>query len=164
MPDLFAQPYNLDATGFYFDCADQFNQKAADHRDSFDNLVEEYEIQFIDGDDVEYQLFDAFAVDQANLQRYFNAVTNLDEQDKIALIAMSECGYDVDDETDTQDVELHYADSFRTLAMQFVDEGMYGEIPNAISHYIDYEAIARDLEIEHGQVQVGGQNIVYRCP
>lgn len=38
-------------------------------------------------------------------------------------------------------------DSEKDFAEQMVDEGMFGEIPEGIAFYIDYEAVARDLFI-----------------
>lgn len=57
MTTLHATPYNIDALGFYFDNAIDYESKAATHVDRYGNLVEEFEIQFIDGDDA--QLFEA---------------------------------------------------------------------------------------------------------
>ncbi len=57
MTKLHATPYNIDAAGFYFDSLEDYQTKTENHLDRFGNLVEEFEIQFIDGDDSE--LFDA---------------------------------------------------------------------------------------------------------
>jgi len=46
------------------------------------------------------------------------------------------------------DVDYYPDMSLVELAQQFVDNGVYGKIPDNIRCYIDYEAIARDLEIE----------------
>jgi hypothetical protein len=35
--------------------------------------------------------------------------------------------------------------SLRELAQQFVDEGLFGPIPESIKNHIDYDSIARDL-------------------
>lgn len=39
--------------------------------------------------------------------------------------------------------------SYNELAEHFVDEGLFGEIPDTIINYIDYEAIGRDLSFEY---------------
>lgn len=163
MPELHAQPYNISATGFYFDCVDDFNEKAQNNFDPYGDLVEEYEIQFIDGTDLECTLFKAWDVHQGNLTAYFNAL-DLDEHDQIAQIAMAECGYTLDENICTDDVELCYEDSLFDLAIRFVEEGLYGEIPKAIEHYIDYNAIAHDLGMEYDEMCIEGQNIIFRCP
>jgi len=35
------------------------------------------------------------------------------------------------------------------LAEHFIDEGLYGTIPETLSYYIDYAAIARDLSYDY---------------
>ena len=57
MTTLHATPYNTDATGFYFTDALDYETKSTVHVDRYGNLVEEFEIQLIDGDDA--QLFEA---------------------------------------------------------------------------------------------------------
>lgn len=39
--------------------------------------------------------------------------------------------------------------SYNELAEHFVNEGLFGEIPDAIINYIDYEAIGNDLSFEY---------------
>lgn len=53
MTTLYANPYNIDAAGFYFESANAFIEKSTNLTDRYGNLVEEFEIEFIDGDDVE---------------------------------------------------------------------------------------------------------------
>ncbi len=164
MPKLFAQPYNISATGFYFDCTNDFNEKAKLNVDPFGSPVEEYEIQFIDGDDLDCELFNAWSVHQGNLSGYFNAVNDLEKHEKIAQIAMSECGYTIDENTKTDDVLIYYCDSLADLAMEFVEEGLYGTVPERLRHYIDYDAIARDLGMEYSELNLNDQTIIFCCP
>jgi len=49
------------------------------------------------------------------------------------------------------------------LAEQFVDEGLFGEIPTAIANYLDYDAIARDLGSDYTETTIAGVRLVYRC-
>jgi hypothetical protein len=49
-PVFHAQPYSLDAQGFYFTDMNECQAKFDANRDCFGLLVEEYEIQFINGD------------------------------------------------------------------------------------------------------------------
>lgn len=164
MPTLFAQPFNLDATGFYFESSEDYEAKAKDCFDAFGFPVEEFEIQFIDGDDLDYQLFTAWGVHQGSFNTYLDAVEDLDNHAKIALIAMSECGYDIDLDTDTDDVTIYYCDNLKDLAFQFVEEGLYGPIPKSLEPYIDYDAIARDLGFEYSELRLAGQVVIFRCP
>ena len=80
---------------------------------------------------------------------------------------MGECGYDFDmagnDLSITDDVDIYFIDSMRELAEQFVDEGLFGEIPESLQFYIDYDAISRDLAIDYNETRIAGTNIIYRC-
>ena len=51
----------------------------------------------------------------------------------------------------------------KDLAEQFVEDGLFGDIPQNLQYYIDYDAIARDLEFDYTQTEVAGQNLIYRA-
>ena len=78
---------------------------------------------------------------------------------------MGECGYSFDDNTSPDDfeVDIYHVDSMRELAEQFVDEGLFGEIPENFRFYIDHDAIARDLTVDYSEAVIGGERLVYRC-
>lgn len=61
------------------------------------------------------------------------------------------------------DVEIHDVSTMRELAEQFVDEGLYGEVPEAFQYYIDYGAIARDLAADFSEITIAGEHYVYAC-
>ena len=167
MTTLFAQPYDISARGFYFDAAAEYSAKAAKLKNDYGQPVEEFEIQFIDGEGVDAKLFEALGVNQANHEAFFEAVTDWSDDDKIkVIIAVGEAGYKftLGDDTPGQfEVELYQADSLADLAAQFVEEGLYGEIPDPLRNYRDYEAIARDLSVEYGDVQLDGTRYIYGC-
>ena len=82
------------------------------------------------------------------------------------IIATGECGYRFDFETQTPDefdVDLYEYDSMKELAEQFVEEGLFGEIPENIQHYLDYEKIAYDLSMDYSETTIAGQRLIYRC-
>ena len=87
--------------------------------------------------------------------------------DKIkVIIAVGEAGYKFDlgkDAPDQFDIDLYELDSLKDLAEQFVEEGLYGEIPKALQYYIDYEAIAHDLGMDYSEIRIDGTNYIYRC-
>lgn len=167
MTRLFAQPYDISATGFFFETAEEYNKKASDLRNSYGFPVEEFEIQFIDGDDVDARLFEALGVHQGNFPAYLEAVTDWSEDDKIkTIIAVGEAGYSFtlgEDNPDQFDIDLYAIDSLRDLAMQFVEEGLFGDIPERIKHYLDYDAIARDLGMDYSETTIDNTRYVYRC-
>ncbi|MEZ4784829.1 MAG: antirestriction protein ArdA [Candidatus Kapaibacterium sp.] len=45
-------------------------------------------------------------------------------------------------------MDIYHVDSMRELAQMFVDEGLFGDIPENLQYYIDYDAIASDLNVE----------------
>ena len=47
MTQLHAQPYDISASGFYFDSLEDYQAKAAKARNDYGDPVEEFEIQFI---------------------------------------------------------------------------------------------------------------------
>ena len=164
MPTLFAQPYNINTTGFFFDTYEDYHQKYTTCFDAFGCPVEEFEIQFIDGDNLDLHLFQAWGVYQNNLEQFFNAVDNLDDHTKIALIAMAECGYEINENTNTDDVTIYYCETLKDLAFQFIEEEIFGPIPKALEPYINYDAIARDLGFDYSELNLAGKTIIFHCP
>ncbi|MDQ0421950.1 antirestriction protein [Peteryoungia aggregata LMG 23059] len=51
----------------------------------------------------------------------------------------------------------------KALAERFVDDGLFGEIPDHLAHYIDYDAIARDLSMDYTETEIAGERLIYRC-
>ncbi|MCL4678062.1 MAG: antirestriction protein ArdA [Alphaproteobacteria bacterium] len=167
MTTLHAQPYDTSANGFFFETSAEYNEKADKLLNSYGQPVEEFELQFIDGESIDADLFKALGVHQGNFAAYLEAVDDWSEDDKIkVIIAVGEAGYNFDlskDTPDQFDIDLYELDSLKDLAEQFVEEGLYGEIPKALQYYIDYEAIARDLGMDYSEIRIDGTNYIYRC-
>ncbi len=167
MTTLYAQPYDISATGFYFDSAEDYTQQAADNSNSYGGLVEEYELQFIDGEEIDCALFKVLNVDQVNFPAYFDAcATWTEDQKRKVILAVGQAGYKFDlgaDNPDSLDVDIYELDSLKDLAEQFVDEGLFGEISASIAYYIDYDLIARDLGMDYSEAMIAGTQLVYRC-
>ena len=165
--NLYAQPYDLAATGFYFEDFETFDTKSGNLRNQYGEVVEEFEIQFIDGEGIDCALAQAFGLHQSSLSHFFNAVENWSDDEKLYfIIAVGECGYSFDPETVEPydfDVDLYQVDNLVELAEQFVEEGLYGEIPESLRFYIDYVGIGRDLSADYGETVIVGINYVYRC-
>jgi len=167
MPTLYAQPYDITATGFYFECAEDYETKAQQCRNDFGDVVEEYEIQFIDGEAIDGALAQAWGLYQSNFADYLRAADAWDDHQKRAfIIAVGECGYAFDpasDHPDGFDVDMYEVDSLKDLAAQFVDEGLFGDIPERIACYLDYHAIARDLACDYAMTEIAEVRFAYRC-
>ena len=165
MTQLHAQPYDLSATGFYFESVEEFDAKAKANRNDYGQQVEEYELQFIDGDNIDCDLAKAIGINQANAPQYFGAVETWSEYDKQrVIIAVGEGGYTFDQNSNPDDfeVDIYPVETLRELAEQFVDEGLFGDIPERIQSYLDYDAIARDLGCDYTETEVAGQRLIYR--
>lgn len=163
---LHAQPYDISACGFYFETAEDFAAKAAKLRNDYGDPVEEFEIQFIDGDAIDCALARAIGLYQSNIAQFLDAVEDWDTDQKTRVIlAVGECGYDftADTQPDDFDLEVYPVETLRGLAEQFVDEGLFGDIPERLQFYIDYDAIARDLGMDYAEAEVAGQRLIYRA-
>ena len=167
MIELFAQPYDISAAGFYFKTAEQYQQKSAKAVNGCGFPVEEYEIQFIDGESIDAQLFEALSINQCNFPQFLEACDAWDDHQKQkVIIAVGECGYSFDlksGDPDDFDVDIYELDSLRALAEQFVDDCLFGEIPKHLQNYIDYDAMARDLGMDYSETTIAGKRLVYRC-
>ena len=145
-PVCHAQPYNLDATGFYFTDMDEYQAKFDANRDSFGFPVEEYEIQFIDGDTADVQLFDAAGINQASIQFFIDEIMELDDYQKPGLYFLLDMGYDIDEAISRIDDVMIQDGSLEEAAEQLFDEIYLDQIPENLQNYIDYSAFARDCE------------------
>lgn len=167
MTELFAQPYDISAQGFYFTSMEEYRDKSAKTRNNYGAPVEEYELQFIDGEQIDAPLFEALGINQANIGKFLEICESWDEQQKLkTIIAVGECGYSFDLESgdpEDFDIDLYEMDSLKELAEQFVEEGLFGEIPARIQPYLDYDAIARDLGMDYSETVIAGKSLIYRC-
>ena len=166
MPQLHAQPYDITANGFYFESLEEYADKASSNRNDYGDPVEEYEIQFIDGDHIDCDLAKAWGINQANIGPYFDACESWDDHDKtVFIIAVGEAGYSFDPATVSPsgfDVDIYHVDSMKELAQQFVDEGIFGDIPDHLANYIDMDAIAYDLAMDYTETEIAGERLIYR--
>lgn len=164
MTQLYAQPYNIDATGFFFTSKDEFQERSSTNRDRFGQRVEEYEIQFIDGETIDAELARAFELSQCNFVKFLESAENWsDDQKTRFVIAVAECGYDASIDPDEVEIDIYELDSLTELAEQFIEEGLFGDIPERLRFYLDLDAIARDLAMDYTAATIAGRRIIYRC-
>ena len=148
MSTFYAQPYTLDATGFFFDSLDQYEENVSACRDRFGNPIEEFELQFIDGDAEDAAAFAACRVSQANIQSWFEDVECLPTDEKTALFFLCDVlGSTPEDALRRLDDVCIYRGPLKDAAAEFFDEVHGEQIPARLRHYIDYEAFARDCEV-----------------
>lgn len=167
MTKLYAQPYDISATGFYFDSAEEYAQKVATAKNDFGDPVEEFEIQFIDGENIDCELANAWNINQANFIEFFDSVDRWsDDQKTRYIIAVGECGYSheqIAENPDNIEIDIYHLDNLKELAEQFVEEGLYGDIPDSLQFYIDTDAMARDLAVDYSEATIAGDRLIYRC-
>lgn len=140
-----ATPYDISATGFYFNTYEEYLEQSASHRNGHGDPVEEYEIQFIDGENC--ALFSAISVNQANLKLWFEEFEDLGEDDAVKAIYLAEhlgCTAEevlghLDDVYLYEGTALDYAESY------IEDAGLLSDIPENLRYYFDTEAFARDM-------------------
>ncbi|MEQ8306912.1 MAG: antirestriction protein ArdA [Hoeflea sp.] len=164
---LNAQPYDMTAGGFYFRSIEEFLRGFQRNHNDQGDPIEEYEIQFIDGEGIDCELARAWGLHQGNFAAFLEKVEEWsDDQKTRYIIAVGECGFDHADVCDDPygvDIDMYEMESMRELAEQFVDEGLFGDIPDYLANYIDYESIARDLAFDYTETIINGQSVIYRC-
>ncbi len=142
-------------------------ERAAKAKNDYGEPVEEFEIQLIDAERIDCALAQAWGLNQCNFADYFEAAESWDDDRKRRyVIAVGECGYSHDqvaDDPDIDMVDIFPFNRLRDLAEHFVDAGLYGEIPDTLRFYIDYDAIARDLAVEFTETEIAGERLVYTC-
>jgi hypothetical protein len=150
MTKLFANPYDMAATGFYFESFDEYERLSAALVNSYGQPVEEFMIDYIDGPDAE--LFKACGIDQSNLELWFDEVEDLSDSEKAALFYLCSIhGQSVDEALEMRgggvrnidDVSLYHG-TLEKAAEDLFDELYAHEIPEHLRSYIDYESFARD--------------------
>lgn len=161
-----ATPYDISATGFYFSTYDEYAEKAASHRNEYGDPVEEYEIQFIDGDNS--RLFKAVGVNQANLKTWFDRYEIMDEDDAVKAIYLADhLGYRLDDMIDRlEDVYLYEGTALDYAESYLEDTGLLDQIPESLRFYFDTEAFARDMILggDISELDIDGTSyIVWGC-
>jgi antirestriction protein len=143
--ELYANPY-AGGKGFYFGDYEDFEEQYEE------SPHEEFEIDFIDGDESEQKLFKAMDVNQGNLEDYFDILDEHDEGEIDAIVIILE---------DINYGDLDYArehapdlaiygefDSDEDFAFEFVDSmGGVEALGEQAQSYFDFEAFGRDLRI-----------------
>ena len=62
---------------------------------------------------------------------------------------------------DDFDVDIYELSSLKELTETFVDEGLFGDIPERLLPYLDYDALARDLGMDYSEIAIAGTRLIY---
>lgn len=140
-----ATPYDLSASGFFFSSYEDYTAQAATHRNAFGQPVEEYEIQFIDGENS--ALFAALGICQATLSLWFEAFEQLSMHEAIkAIYLATDLNTPIDRILDRLDDVMLFEGTSVEYAREYIEEtGMLDPLPESLRWYFDTEAFARDL-------------------
>jgi hypothetical protein len=160
--NYFANPYDTDATGFYFASFEEYAEKSAALLNRSGAPVEEFMIDYIDGDDA--QLFEACKVDQANLEFWFDEVEMLTEDAKASLFYLvSVNGQDVREALgNLYDVCLSVG-SLVDVASELFDEIYLSKVPESVQAYIDYDKFANDCRLSGDMYEFTFNGETYTC-
>lgn len=143
-----AQPYNIDAEGFFFETYEEYLTKSYDLADSFGQPVEEFILQFIDGDKLAAYLFRTLEISSGpTLKTWFEEIESLKSHDLLAACYLADDGYALEDILDTHlDDTCLFEGSALDYAHDHIDSmGTLDDLPKSLRYYFDYEAFARDL-------------------
>lgn len=163
---LYANPYDIEAQGFYFSDMADFKKKVKKAKNIHGDPVEEFEIDFINGDDTEMKLFSMMETGQHNIEEYFDAVDEGYDEDDIQRLQIltEDMGYDFNDALDKKDDLVVYGEfkDDEDYAYEFVDQmGGAGELgKETLEQYFDYESFGRDLVLG-GDVSKTDEGVYY---
>jgi hypothetical protein len=106
---LFAQPYDIEATGFSFSSLEEFKEKSEKNVNRYGQPVEEYEFQFISGDEWEKG---QEALDGLGLECFLDCCDCLSREDirKLEIVAHFEGWHSLSHLNDSSDVERYIED------------------------------------------------------
>lgn len=145
---LHAQPYDIEASGFYFHNMEEYETKYARNKNRYGQPVEEYELQFIDGEGNQELL------DRLPLKEFFEIVETWDSEDIEKIEMLADCvgwhyiGNTADEIKEKFDdlivyTSSHNKDDLGAEVMENSDSVAYEAI-KPYSHYFDFERWLND--------------------
>lgn len=153
--ELFAQPYNIDATGFTFSTFEEYEELRQDTTDLFGFPVEEFEIQYIDGRPFEAVLASLMRLHQGNLQEFFELIEELEHEPEITekIIALDKLFVTLtaDEIRQAVDEMILFEGTLREYAEEYIASTGVLDAIGFLDRYIDYPAFGRDLVL-NGEV------------
>jgi len=141
-----AIPYDISATFFYFKSWEDYKAKQAAHRNQYGDPVEEYEIEFIDGDSCD--LFNTLRVNQYTLALWFEVYEELDDEDDLIKVwyLVNHMGYSLEKVAARLEDVHFYEGTPEEYARESMEEsGLFDRVPEMVVRYFDYDAYACDL-------------------
>lgn len=81
MTAFYVRPYDIAASRFYFEDQDSLEAKIISIRNDYGQPVEEFEIQFIGGEAIDYALANAWGINQANIIRFLEMLDEWEDHE-----------------------------------------------------------------------------------
>ncbi len=166
---FYANPYNTDATGFYFETFEEYQENVELVKSSFGNPVDEFEIQVIDGSKKECDLVKAIRINQVNLEEVMEYIDTSDENEwpTVFFLLNDNICYDLDDaKRKSRDYSVSKW-GLLDAATELFDDCYLCLIPKAsrqlIEQYIDYDKFANDCEKNGDMVEFEFGGETYTC-
>ena len=154
---LYANPYDISYTGFYFDNADQFTEQLSQAK------FEEVEIDYIDGDNP--RLFNAAGISQCNIDIWFDDLDHLTDGSDEALAIEYQLEFmDLISAIEQQAEVNLYRGSIVDYAAELIEE-IYpiNQLPDIIKNHIDYAGIANDMKLNSEVAEIDHNLWVVNC-
>jgi hypothetical protein len=153
---LYAQPHNIDATGFYFSDYEEYTEKQESCRDSFGNVVEEFEIHLIGGAG---DFAHIIKPDQCNLEEWFEQAEQFgglsDTEQTAFQWLVDDLNMDADEAFEKCSDVCIFEGTREEYAQQFVDDCYdLDRTMGNLARYFDYDAFGRDLELGGDIVEI----------
>lgn len=152
---FYANPYNPDANGFYFETFEEFENQAENLIDSFGAPVEEFHLEFIDGEKYESELFEKAKINTANLEQFIEFMESVHPNEAAILsYLLSDLNMKFEEETiDMIDEVNLYEGTLLDAASEMFDELYLHDVPEGLRNYIDYDSFANDEKCEGNMVE-----------
>ena len=150
MAEYYAQPYDMEAKGFYFKDMDDFKKKSKKNKNSYGQIVEEYMFEFIDGDEFESEIArmsrSGDFLDVEQIEQFSDLAA--DDYARAMALYMIEQGYNTDKIVKVLETENYpvYEGRKEAYAEEFLED--VGIWKDAGEMYFGYDRFGRDLKID----------------
>lgn len=154
---LYANPYDISYTGFYFGSIEEFNEQLSQAS------YEEVEIDYIDGDNP--GLFQATKIHQGNVDLWFDELDKYtdDSHEALSICYLLDIMH-LDEAIKRRDEVILHRGSLADYAFELVEDiCSLDQLPDLIRNHIDYDSIARDLEFNSEVTELSRNIWVVNC-
>jgi hypothetical protein len=141
----YAQPY-ANAAGFYFSTLDEFE---AGMKKLLRRGIEEVELQFIDGDSADADLFNELKISPVTLELWFDEVQPLEEYEKAGLYGLNDAGgKDIEEMIHQVKMEnpIRHEGTVLDYARSYVDDVGIENMGESAHTYFGYEKFGESIK------------------